>query len=57
MVGLFTPLRTSEFGIRQGQFDKFTFNSSTGALLFDRTQFALLQPNLDFIPSRDITIF
>jgi len=38
---------------------QFAFDSSTGALTFDRgfgpSQFASLQPNLDFDPARDIT--
>jgi len=38
---------------------QFAFDSNTGALTFDRgfgpSQFASLQPNLDFDPARDIT--
>lgn len=46
----------SGFGIGQGQYDKFTYNSSTGVLFFEQTQLALLQPNVGFVPSSDITI-
>ena len=49
-------IETVFFVIGQGEFDRFTFDSSTGALSFDQTQVALLQPGLDFIPSRDIII-
>lgn len=38
------------------ELNRFTYDSSTGALFFDQTQFALLQPNLGFDPSRDISI-
>ena len=44
------------FGIEQGQFNKFTFDSSTGALFFEQTQFAALQPNSGFNPSLNINI-
>lgn len=46
----------SGFGIGQDQYDKFTYNSSTGALFFEQTQLASLQPSLGFVPSSDITI-
>lgn len=46
----------SGFGIGQGQYDKFTFNSSTGALFFEQTQLAWLQAGTDFVTNRDITI-
>ena len=46
----------SGFGIGQGQYDKFTYYSSTGALFFEQTQLASLQPNLGFVPSSDIII-
>jgi Ca2+-binding RTX toxin-like protein len=44
----------SGFGIGQGECNRFTYNSSTGALFFDQTQFAWLEPNLNFDPCRDI---
>jgi Ca2+-binding RTX toxin-like protein len=44
------------FGIGVGESNRFTFNSSKGALLFDQTQFAVLQPGLDFNISRDLII-
>jgi Ca2+-binding RTX toxin-like protein len=47
----------SGFGIGQGQYDKFRYDSSTGALFFEETQLARLQPDLGFVPSLDITIF
>jgi len=48
----------SGFGIIQGsnQYDNFFFNSSTGALSYNGTQFASLQLGLNFVPSSDITI-
>ena len=49
-------IQTVFFEIGQGQYDRFTFDSSTGALFFDQTQVASLQPGLDFVPSRDIII-
>jgi Ca2+-binding RTX toxin-like protein len=53
---------TLGFGIDFGAFNRFIYDSSTGALSFfnqdftQTTQFALLQPNLGFDPSRDISI-
>lgn len=35
--------------------DQFTYDSDTGGLFHDSTQFATLQPNLDFDPSTDIS--
>lgn len=49
-------IETVFFVIGQGESNRFTFDSSTGALSFDQTQVASLQPGLDFIPSRDIVI-
>jgi Ca2+-binding RTX toxin-like protein len=49
-------IQTVFFEIGQGEYDRFTFDSSTGSLFFDQTQVALLQSGLDFIPSRDIII-
>lgn len=46
----------SGFGIGQGQYDNFRYDSSTGALFFEETQLARLQPDLGFVPSLDITI-
>lgn len=46
----------SGFGIRQDQYDKFTFNRSTGALFFEQTQLASLELNSGFVLSSDITI-
>ncbi|WP_210404397.1 calcium-binding protein [Chroococcidiopsis sp. TS-821] len=48
----------SGFGITPGvnQYDGFNFNSSTGALAFNGTQFATLQLGSGFVPSLDITI-
>jgi len=45
-----------EFGIGATDFNRFSYNSSTGDLLFDQTRFAVLTPNLYFDPSRDISI-
>lgn len=47
---------TIGFGIGFDEFNRFTYDSSTGALFFDQTQFALLQPNLGFDSSLDISI-
>lgn len=46
----------SGFGIGQGQYDRFIFDSSTNALFFDQTQVAFLQPGSVFVPSLDISI-
>lgn len=46
----------SGFGIAQGQFDKFMYNSSTGTLFFEETQLASLPLDSGFVPSSDITI-
>lgn len=47
----------SGFGIGQNEFNKFTYDSSTGALFFNKqTLLALLQPGLTFVPNLDITI-
>lgn len=46
----------SGFDIGRGEYDKFMFNRNTGALLFEDTQFASLQPGTDFVIIRDITI-
>lgn len=55
-----------EFNIQRTDFNKFSYVSSTGALLFEqtdsstglleKTQFASLQPNLNFNPRIDISI-
>lgn len=37
-------------------FDAFTYNNDSGALFFNNTQFAKLDSNLDFDPTRDIII-
>jgi Ca2+-binding RTX toxin-like protein len=37
--------------------DQFNFDDSTGALSFQGTQFAILQPGSEFIPSLDIVLF
>ncbi len=47
---------SAEFDIGVTDFNRFNYNSSTGDLLFDQTQFAVLTPNLNFDPSRDISI-
>lgn len=44
------------FGIGEGDYDYFEFDSSDGALYFDDTQIAWLQPNSGFDPSLDISI-
>jgi Ca2+-binding RTX toxin-like protein len=53
------------FGIGTNDYNKFAYNSTTGALLFDSdgfgtgaqtVQFASLQPNLGVVPSLDIVI-
>ena len=46
----------SGFGIGQNEFNKFTYDSSTGTLFFKQTTLALLQPDLSFVPKLDITI-
>lgn len=46
----------SGFGIAQGKFDKFTYDSSTGALFFEQTQLASLPLDSGFVASSDITI-
>lgn len=45
------------FGFGASSTDQFTYDANTGALYFEGTQFASLQPNLDFIPGLDITLF
>jgi Ca2+-binding RTX toxin-like protein len=37
-----------------GDYDRFQYDSGTGALSFNGTNFAQLEPNLDFVSSRDI---
>lgn len=49
-------ISASGFGIGLGQFSRFTYDSSTGALFFDQTQFASLHPTSSFLPSLDISI-
>jgi Ca2+-binding RTX toxin-like protein len=53
------------FGIGTSDYNKFSYNNGTGALLFDSdgfgvgaasVQFASLQPSLDVVPSLDIII-
>lgn len=44
------------FGVAPGEYNRFNFNSTTGALSFDGTQFATLDPNSGFVPSLDIDI-
>ncbi len=46
----------SGFGIGTGDYSKFSFDSSTGALSFDGTQFASIQLNSGFVPSLNINI-
>ena len=47
---------TSGFGIGIGEYNRLMYDITTGGLFIDQTQFASLQPDLDFVPSRDITI-
>jgi Ca2+-binding RTX toxin-like protein len=44
------------FGIGLNEYDRFTFNSSTGALFFEQTQFASLQLGSAFDLSSDLII-
>lgn len=46
----------SGFGIGVGDYSKFSFDSSTGALSFDGTQFASIQLGSGFVPEWDINI-
>ena len=46
----------SGFGIGVGDYNKFSFESYTGSLYFDGTQFASIQLYSGFVPSLDINV-
>jgi Ca2+-binding RTX toxin-like protein len=47
---------SSGFDIEKTEYNRFSYNNSTGALFFDQTQFAALQAGLNFVPNLDIAI-
>ena len=51
-------IQISQIGFGASSTNQFTYDNSTGALFFEQTPFALLQPNLGggFIPELDITL-